>query len=156
MAIENQIAESARAILSLIDFSEVSVLDFSCADEVVAKLLLRYLEEDRPKEAFFVLRGVRHLHRDPILVALKRQSLVTVAEVEGRGFELLGSKKGTESRVWDLLEEHGRLSQEDVSRFLPEPEERETLDRLVERRVVFLNPGGQDFQALSTFVRDLP
>jgi hypothetical protein len=156
MAIENQIAESARAILSLIDFSEVSVLDFSCADEVVAKLLLRYLEEDRPKEAFFVLLGVRHLHRDPIQVALERQSLVTVAEVEDQGFELLGSKEGAESRVWGLLEEHGRLSQADVSRLLPEPEERETLDRLVERRVVFLNPGGQDFQALSTFVQDLP
>jgi hypothetical protein len=155
LAIETQIAESARAILSLIDFSEVAVLDFSCADEVVAKLLLRYLEEDRPKEAFFVLRGIRHLHRDPIQVALERQSLVTVAEVEDQGFELLGSTEGRESRVWEILEAHGRLSRKDVTRLLPEPEERETLDRLVERRVVFQSPEGEEFQALSTFVRDL-
>ena len=51
LAIESQLAEAERPSVYMIDLSEVAILDFSCADEVVAKLLLRYVEADRPAEA---------------------------------------------------------------------------------------------------------
>lgn len=156
MAIENRIAESARTSLSLIDFSEVTVLDFSCADEVVAKLLLRYLREDRPGEAFFVLRGVRDLHRDPIEVALQRQSLAAVAEREDGGFELLGAADTGEARVWGWLEARGKVSCGEADRHFTGKAERETLDRLVQRRIAFRGAESDQYQALSTFVRELP
>ena len=35
LAIEEQVAVSSRTALSLIDLSDVTVMDFSCADEVV-------------------------------------------------------------------------------------------------------------------------
>ena len=57
LAIESQLAEAGDTAFSLIDLSEVTVLDFSCADEVVAKLVARYLEADRPREAYFVIPG---------------------------------------------------------------------------------------------------
>ncbi|HEX5436817.1 MAG TPA: hypothetical protein VFW98_06645 [Gemmatimonadaceae bacterium] len=41
-ALEQQLAESPERTLTIIDFSQVGLLDFSCADEIVAKLLLRY------------------------------------------------------------------------------------------------------------------
>ena len=56
MAIEAQLAELGEMSLSLIDLSEVTVLDFSCADEVVAKLIQRYQGSDSPG-VFFVFRG---------------------------------------------------------------------------------------------------
>ena len=37
--------------LTVIDFSHVSMIDFSCADEVVAKLLMRYASDDPPQDA---------------------------------------------------------------------------------------------------------
>ena len=43
LAIEEQVTVSSRTALSLIDLSDVTVMDFSCADEVVAKLLMRFL-----------------------------------------------------------------------------------------------------------------
>ena len=63
MAIETQLSGTVPRSLSLIDLSEVTILDFSCADEVVAKLLQRYLD-DTAHEAFFVFCGVREPHRD--------------------------------------------------------------------------------------------
>jgi anti-anti-sigma regulatory factor len=86
MAIENVLAEEKCSVcVSVIDLSEVSVMDFSCADEVVAKLLLRFLRDDRPRNVFFVFRGIRELHRDPMEVVLTRQSLAAVCETGSGG-----------------------------------------------------------------------
>ena len=43
-AIERQVFEIGTPVVTTIDFSQVNLLDFSCADEIVAKLLLRYFE----------------------------------------------------------------------------------------------------------------
>src|SRR3954468_17845439 len=45
--IEALLAESRERSLTVIDFSHVGMIDFSCADEVIAKLLLRYVAEER-------------------------------------------------------------------------------------------------------------
>jgi hypothetical protein len=54
--IERTIAESG-CVTALLDFDDVELIDFSCADEVVAKLLLGARREG----TYFVVRG---LHRD--------------------------------------------------------------------------------------------
>ena len=74
-------SESARA-LAVIDFSHVSMIDLSCADEVVAKLLLRYAADDSPTQAYFLLRGVSELHEDAIEAVLERHELVAALEHE--------------------------------------------------------------------------
>jgi hypothetical protein len=154
LAIETQLAEAGETSCSLIDLSEVSVLDFSCADEVVAKLLARYLGEDRPRDAFFVFRGVVDHHREPVEAVLERQGLAAVAH-SGSRCELLGVRTGLEEGVWSLVEERGRLSNGDIPEVLRRQRDRETLDVLVRRRLVFRSPGG-DVHALSRFVGDLP
>jgi hypothetical protein len=53
-------------VLTVIDFSQVSMIDFSCADEVVAKLLMRYSSDDPPQDAYFLFRGVSGDHWDAI------------------------------------------------------------------------------------------
>ena len=81
LAIEAQMAGSGAQSLSVIDLSDVTILDFSCADEVIAKLLQGYLEPDSP-EAFFMFRGVGESHRDQIQVVLERQELVVREDFE--------------------------------------------------------------------------
>jgi len=153
LAIENVLAEEKGPIsLSIIDLSEVTVMDFSCADEVVAKLLIRFLHQDRPREAFFVFRGVRDLHRDPIEVVLERHSLAAVAETEDGGFELLGSASEEEDQVWKALEARGCVEARDVESFRRDGGAGEILEQLVQRRVVFANPLSGQFQALSDLV----
>ena len=73
--VESQIADmdgpAASPCLSILDFSQVRVLDYSCADEIVAKLLLRFSGEERPAEAFFVVLGVQEHRQEvaPVLAA---------------------------------------------------------------------------------------
>ena len=154
MAIEAQVAESDRTSLSLIDLSEVTVIDFSCADEVVAKLVLRFLEDDRPGDALFVFRGVSQIHREPIETVLRRQSLAAVSEVGGR-FELLGTRTRDEDHAWSVLEDRGRIAPTELENVFPGANHREALGELVLRRVVFAAPEGGGYHALSTLLGGL-
>lgn len=149
LAIESLLADAGDTALSLIDLSEVNVLDFSCADEVVAKLLLRYLDADRPREAYFVIRGLSDIHREPIEVVLERQQLATVAQREDGTYELLGVRSGSEDSVWRVVETHGRIRSEEVPLLLPAPEDRTALRGLVRRRVVFADVSSGTVHALS-------
>jgi len=154
LAIENVLAEGTGPVsLSVIDLSQVTVIDFSCADEVVAKLLLRFLEEDRPREAFFVFRGIRELHRDPIEVVLERQTLAAVSETETGAFELIGSTSWKELEVWRALEGQGRITPGEVHGLVPGNGAAETLGLLVRRRLVFHNPLSGEYQALSDLLQ---
>lgn len=154
MAIETQLSGTVARSLSLIDLSEVTILDFSCADEVVAKLLQRYVD-DTAHEAFFVFCGVREPHRDQIQVVLERQSLIAVAETGPGTFELLGTPTLVEADSWSSLERRGLLEPDGLTEFLPEEEARAALDRLVDRRVAFRSPGSGRYHALSRLVQHL-
>ena len=149
LAIESLLADAGDTAFSMIDLSEVTVLDFSCADEVVAKLLLRYLEEDRPREAYFVIRGLGELHREPIEVVLERQRLTTVAQRDDGSYELLGVRSGAEEAAWRVVETRGRLHPDEIAQLLPQAEERSALDALVRRRVVFADARSGTVHALS-------
>lgn len=166
LAIETQLAELRRPALSLVDLSSVTVLDYSCADEVVAKLLLRYAgagptaparesEAHVPLlgEVFFVLKGVQPHHRDPIEEVLCRHRLAVVAETATARYELLGVGLDGEREIWTRLEERGRISGADLRDFTAGGEGEERLDALLARRLAFRDPIAGDLHALSTLVR---
>src|SRR3954452_20628822 len=65
--IEALLADARERSLTVIDFSHVGMIDFSCADEVVAKLLLQSVSTERgEREAYFLFRGVTEDHWDAI------------------------------------------------------------------------------------------
>jgi hypothetical protein len=94
------------AALTVIDFTHVGLLDYSCADEVIAKLLLR------SADGFFICRGLHEAHIDAIEAALARYDLALVAETDDRAMCLLGSISDAERRVWQAVE---RLEQADAA-----------------------------------------
>ncbi len=156
LAIENVLADEAGPVtLSVVDFSQVTVIDFSCADEVVAKLLLRYLGGDRPRDALFIFRGIQDLHRDPIEVVLERHSLVAVAQTPEGTHRLMGAFSEEEGRVWEALEARGSLGEDEAAELVPELDIREVMERLVGRRVAFRSPETGKVRALSTLTGDL-
>ncbi|MEO8449570.1 MAG: hypothetical protein ABI647_07260 [Gemmatimonadota bacterium] len=73
--IEARIAASPFPF-ALLDFTSIGLLDFSCADEVVAKLLLG---DDGARPRFVVLRGVSESHRDALDHVLEHRQLTIVA-----------------------------------------------------------------------------
>ena len=103
--VESQLAEmeEREVTLSILDFSQVRVLDYSCADEIVAKLLLRYVGDERPGEAFFVVRNVQEHHVEAIEAVLERHGLLLVAIQDEGDVALLGEADATQRAVWDAL-----------------------------------------------------
>ena len=106
--VESQITEmecgDASVCLSVLDFTQVRVLDYSCADEIVAKLLLRFQGEERPAEAYFVVRGLQEHHVEAVEAVLERHDLLLVCEDEDRGgFHLLGPADPLQKAVWEVL-----------------------------------------------------
>ena len=70
---------SGRALI-VIDFSHVSMIDFSCADEIIAKLLMSHTEQGR--ESYFVVRGRMRLDQrvlDAVSLIERRAGLEVVA-----------------------------------------------------------------------------
>lgn len=118
LGIEQQLGSAPGPCVSVIDFSQVGILDFSCADEIVAKLLLRYRAADRPAEAFFFLRGVAEHHREPIDCVLDRHGLLLGAEVRTGERLLLGPASDEVRRLWHGLEELRRATPADLARRL--------------------------------------
>lgn len=155
VAIESQLAEIGVTAISLIDLSEVTVLDFSCADEVVAKLLQRFLPEDRPGEAFFVFMGVGEHHRHPIDEVLQRHELQAVVADRSGVFELIGKSSQLQIEVWDILEASRSIAKGDINSILPREEQQEALLQLVRNRVAYGIEDGIGFHALSTVMEEL-
>ncbi|HEX2205398.1 MAG TPA: hypothetical protein VHG91_18960 [Longimicrobium sp.] len=145
--VESQIAEmegGAAACLSILDFSQVRVLDYSCADEIVAKLLLRFLGEERPAEAFFVVRGVQEHHEEAIEAVLERHSLMLVAEDDTGAVKLLGDANPVHRAAWESLRRRGRAGAADVAADtgLAADAVEATLAALVAHRVAARHPDG--------------
>ena len=151
LAIESQLEELGTPTLSLVDLSAVAILDYSCADEVVAKLLLG--SGDRSSVTFFILRGVQAHHRDPIQAVLERHDLAVVAEIEAGQFELMGSGSDGEWSLWRRVERSGRVRADEVARLLDATEDSRHLDLLIERRLLFRHPLNGDLHALSTLIQ---
>lgn len=147
-AIEAQLRTSQGRCLSVLDFSQVGVLDFSCADEVIAQLLRKYRQADRPADAFFVVQGVAEHHREPIDTVLTRHNLLLVVVESGRP-ELWGPAPSRLRAAWDCL---GRMGCTDTSEFatargVNHVTAKAWLRRLAESRVAVLE-GGDSFSSL--------
>ncbi|CAN5748433.1 hypothetical protein BH23GEM9_BH23GEM9_11550 [soil metagenome] len=137
LGIESQIGDIGSVCLSVLDFTQVVVLDYSCADEAVAKLIQRYQTDDRPADAYFIARGLADQHRDPIEEVLLRHGLALVSEVD-REFTLLGSATGLEQDAWHAVQELKLGAVADVAGRLgiAEADAAPALESLAGRRVV--------------------
>ena len=115
LGIESQISELGEVCVSVLDFSQVVVLDYSCADEAIAKLLRRFQAEDRPVDAYFVALGVDERHLDTLETVLERQGVALVAEVVQHGFEPLGPMEEREAEVWWEVERRNAASLDELA-----------------------------------------
>ena len=112
--IELQLTELRGRTLTVIDFANVGLLDYSCADEVVAKLLLRYGADDAPGEAYFLFRGLSESHLDAIESVLERHGLAMVLQHADGAAELFGALSKAERELWRAVYERGKVSLADL------------------------------------------
>jgi hypothetical protein len=157
LGIEQQIVSLSAPCVSVIDFSQVGILDFSCADEIVARLLLRYRAADRPADAFFFVRGLADHHREPIECVLDRHGLLLGGQTREGMRGLLGPADDDLRKVWEALEELGKGTAIELARRLriTDSAAGDGLAALAEQRAALVSPEWQ-YLALGRLVSGEP
>lgn len=135
--IERLVGEMHERSLAIIDFSHVSMIDFSCADEVIAKLLLRYCADQPPHDAYFLFRGLTEDHWDAIEAVLERHGLALAVEQDG-SVRVAGFLPDEERRVWETIARLGCAAPQELAAVLAVPggDVQRALDALARRRLV--------------------
>ena len=143
--IEQELDRIGDRALTVIDFSHVGLLDFSCADEIVAKLLLQYVSTDAPRrEVYFLFRGISESHMEAIEAVLERHRLALVTQhTDGRS-RLVGIIDLEERRAWEIISQLGAGASSDVADAigLSRDDAERTLDKLWRRRLLIRHDNG--------------
>ena len=142
-AIERQVVEVGLPVVTTIDFSQVELLDVSCADEIVAKLLLRYDDGTNPLIGYLLFKGIREDHLEAIDAVLEKRTLALVAWHDGLA-ELHGIVDEDERTHWEVVRDLGPISANRVAYELDsdETEVVRQLSRLSNRRLVMYRDEG--------------
>lgn len=138
-----QMLPTADSDLDVIDFSTVRLMDHSCADEIVGKLLLLH-----GQARYFVLVGLDLSHVDAIAPVLERHALAVVAEDRSGTLQVLGTLPEAAVRAFRLLADTGPAEPDEVAaRLSLSPDAaRQALELLRRHRVVREQAG--HYQAL--------
>jgi hypothetical protein len=125
---------------ALLDFSRIGLVDYSCADEVVAKLIVAMRELPVWR---IVLHGIRSDQADAIEHALLRHGLAVLALEQGsRRPMLLGNVPDDARGVFAVLEVTTREPVRPIADRLAWDEARtaRALDHLVDCRCILAHP----------------
>jgi DNA-binding transcriptional ArsR family regulator len=147
--IEQLLGSMGGRTLTVIDFTHVNLLDFSCADEIIAKLLLRYCDDVPPRDDYFVFRGIGEAHMEAIESVLERHGLALVVEERDGIAKVIGTLEDAELRAWQSMYRCGRpASADEICRDtgMSPAEVSRALGSLARRRLLMRN--GDLFEAV--------
>ena len=88
--IERDILTEEDGAVVALDFSGIGIIDYSCADEIVAKLVSRLLGGEYG-DKYILLTGLNDNQKENMEVALERKDLAVMAEMRDGKKLLLGN-----------------------------------------------------------------
>lgn len=120
--------ELEKAEVICLDFSKISIIDYSCADEIIAKLVSRLLSGEYGVK-FIVLTNLNPTQEENIHVALEKKKIALLKQTaikgltpkkgnrtaKGQGLEIIGFIANHLREVFDLVNERGRLTAKELS-----------------------------------------
>ncbi len=136
--IEHQLAGLADGTVAFLDFTRIGVLDRSCADEFVAKLMLPLTDDHPARDGYVVFHGVSEMHIEAIESALEAHGLALVVQFPDGATRLVGPVSDAERRLWELVMHGGPCPVEQVAERagLPCDDCRTLLESLARRRLL--------------------
>ena len=135
--IQTELAALSDGDVALLDFSQIGMMDYSCADEVVAKLLIA-LAGPESRTGYIVFHGITDAHLEAIEVVLDHHGLALVVQFADGGARLVGSVTDDERTMWEMVYARGSMPSEDAgaaSAGDPAPSDR-ILQSLLRRRLL--------------------
>jgi hypothetical protein len=105
--------EPAGAVIGL-DFSKIGIIDYSCADEIVAKLISRLLSNEYG-DKYLLLIGLNDNQKENIEVALERKDLAVMAEMKDGKRVVLGNLNNYLKDTLDFIVKKKKATSKDLS-----------------------------------------
>ena len=118
--IEKDIADEKDGEVVALDFSKIGVIDYSCADEIVTKLISRLIGEEYG-DRYIVLSGINENQKENIEVALERKDLAVMAEMKDGKKILIGSLNNYLQETLNFVFKKGKITANDLSAALKLP-----------------------------------
>lgn len=112
--VERDIVKEEDGAIIALDFSRIGIVDYSCADEIVAKLISRLLSGEYG-DKYIVLVGLNENQKENIEVALDRKDLAVIAKMQGKGKILLGKLHNYLQDTLAVVLEKGRITAKELS-----------------------------------------
>src|SRR3989344_3901194 len=112
--IERDIGKEDDGAVIALDFSKIGIVDYSCADEIVAKVISRLLSGEYG-DRYIVLSGLSENQRENIEVALERKELAVMAEMRDKEKVLIGSLNKYLSDTLELILKKGNITAKELS-----------------------------------------
>lgn len=112
--IERDIQLEEDRMVTALDFSSIGVIDYSCADEIIAKLISRLLSGEYGVR-YIMLTGLNENQKENIEVALERKDLAVMAETRDGDRLLLGDLNNYLKETLSFIEKNKRVTAKDFS-----------------------------------------
>jgi hypothetical protein len=112
--IQTELAALSEGDVAMLDFSHIGMMDYSCADEVVAKLLIALSGQDS-QAGYIVFHGITDAHLEAIEVVLDHHGLALVVQFADGGARLVGAVTDEERAIWETVYAQGSAALDDTS-----------------------------------------
>ncbi len=112
--IEREMGKESEGAVIALDFSKIGIIDYSCADEIVAKLVSRLLSGEYG-DRYLTLTGLNENQKENIEVALERKELAIPALMRDGEKVLIGSLNNYLKETLDLIIKKKRITARDLS-----------------------------------------
>ena len=106
--------EDVGAVIAL-DFSNIGIIDYSCADEIVVKLISRLLGGEYG-DKYITLAGINDNQKENIEVALERKNLALMAEMRNGEKVLLGKLNKYLKDTLQLIVKKSKITSIDLAK----------------------------------------
>lgn len=115
--IEKAIEKEKNGEVIALDFSKVGIIDYSCADEVIAKLISRLLGGEYG-DKYILLAGLNDNQKENIEVALERKDLAVMAEMRDGRKIILGNLNNYLKETLELIVKKRKITAKGLSEMM--------------------------------------
>ncbi len=112
--IERDIENVPEGAVVSLDFSKIGIIDYSCADEIVAKLVSRLLAGEYG-DKYLMLAGLNENQKENIEVAIERKDLAVIAEMRDDSRVVLGNLNNYLKDTLDFIVKKKRATSKELS-----------------------------------------
>ena len=112
--IEKEIVKEDPGTIVALDFSNIGVIDYSCADEIIAKLVSRLISSEYG-EKFIIISGLNDHQKENIEVALERKGLAAAAIMRDGQQMLLGVLNNYLKETLEFIVKKDKIIAKDLS-----------------------------------------